>query len=86
MPKPPWPAHQAKFGSSGSGPSTSTRSGAKVRSPAQEVDTVRASRVVVSCTRSSAVAMSSISGRGSHGSDGVSSAGEARKCPGSGLR
>ena len=87
MPQPPWPASQKKPRTRGSSPTTGTRSGAKVRSP----DHLRRSVCGTSegasvASRAKPRAMTSSSGRTSHGSIGSSSIGLSRRPPDSGAK
>ena len=81
MPVPPWPTIQQKPSTRSSHPITGSRSGANVRRPAHARVTWRAPSVVVASIASSARATSISSGRASHGSESVSSAGEHSMSP-----
>jgi len=80
MPVPPWPASQKKPGRTGSSPTTSLRSGAKVRRPARAPRICRGRSGAASRPRrASASSMPAASGRASHGGDGTSSIGQAMR-------
>ena len=87
MPAPPWPASQKKPRTRGSSPTTGMRSGAKVRSP----DHLRRSVCGTSdgaspASRARPRAITSSSGRASHGSIGSSSIGLSSRPPDSGAK
>ena len=83
IPAPPWPASHQKPGVAGSSPTRHTVGRERAQSgPCRRTDL--SGRPVASRTRSSASATSSSSGCASHGSTGVSSAGEINSPPVSG--
>ena len=65
---------------------TGTRSGAKVRRPAQVAITRSTGKWAICCTRSTAVATSSSSAQASQGGESVSSASDSISAPASGLK